>query len=86
MNPLILTIIIALGTFILAILGASWLNQQAMNKRIDDLKMCLDARFDTIRAETGTARAEVGDLSQRVDRIDRQREALFKPIPTRGGD
>jgi len=86
MNPLILTIIIALATFILAIFGASWLNQQAMNKRIDDLKMYLDARFDTIRAEIGTVRAEVANLSQRVDRIERQLEALFKPSPSRSGD
>ncbi len=86
MNPLILTIIIAPATFILAIFGASWLNQQAMNKRIDDLKMYLDARFDTIRAEIGTVRAEVANIGQRIDRIERQLEALFKPSPTRGGD
>ena len=38
-------IIVALGTFIISSFGASWLNQQAMNKSIDDLKMYLDARF-----------------------------------------
>ncbi|MGH9837104.1 MAG: hypothetical protein ACREBD_24260 [Blastocatellia bacterium] len=93
MNPLILTIIIALATFILAIFGASWLNQQAMNKRIDDLKMYLDARFDgvnsefrVVRAEIGTVRTEVAGLSQRVDRIERQLEAVFKPSPSRSGD
>ncbi|MGH9937586.1 MAG: hypothetical protein ACREAM_15160 [Blastocatellia bacterium] len=97
MNPLILTIIIALATFILAIFGASWLNQQAMNKRIDDLKMYLDARFDAVtaefrgefkavRAEIGTLRAEMAALNQRVDRIERQLEAVFKPSPSRGGD
>ncbi len=98
MNPLILTIIIALATFILAIFAASWLNQQAMNRRIDDLKIYLDARFEgvnaefravraeigAVRAEIGTVRVEVAALSQRVDRIERQLEALFKPI--RGGD
>jgi len=41
MNPLIVTIIIALATFIV-IFGASWLNQQAMNKRIDDLRSYLE--------------------------------------------
>jgi len=97
MNPLILTIIIALATFILAIFGASWLNQQAMNKRIDDLKTYLDARFDgitsefrgefkAVRAEIGTVRAEVAGLSNRVDRIERQLEAIFKPTQSRGGD
>lgn len=73
-----MTIIIALATFIF---GASWLNQQAMNKRIDGLKMYLDARFDGVtsefrgefkamRAEIGTVRAEVAALNQRVDRIE----------------
>ena len=86
MNPLILTIIIALATFILAIFGASWLNQQAMNKRIDDLKMYLDARFDTVtaelrgefkavRAEIAAVRAEMGTLRAEVaalsQRVDR---------------
>lgn len=86
MNPLILTIIIALATFILAIFGASWLNQQAMNKRIDDLKMYLDAKFDASRAELGTVRAEVSNLSSRVERVERQLEAIFKPSITRSGD
>src|SRR6266516_3438490 len=49
-NPLIITIIIALATFIISIFGASWLNQQAMNKRIDDLRSYLDARFDAVDA------------------------------------
>jgi hypothetical protein len=77
MNPLIVTIIIALATFIISIFGASWLNQQAMNKRIDDLRGYLDARF----AAQDTWFAAIG---QRLDRIERQLEAIFKPsLPTR---
>lgn len=81
-----MTIIIALATFILAIFGASWLNQQAMNKRIDDLKMYLDARFDrvisefrgefkAVRAEIASVRAEIGTVRAEVaalsQRVDR---------------
>lgn len=93
MNPLIITIIIALGTFIISIFGASWLNQQAMNKRIDDLKTYLDARFDAVdaRFESVDARFDAVDarfdavdhrfsaLEQRVERIERQLDAVFKP-------
>lgn len=45
MNPLIVTIIIALGIFILGVLVASWLYRQALNKRFDNLRTYLDARF-----------------------------------------
>lgn len=86
MNPLIVTIIIALGTFIISIFGASWLNQQAMNKRIDDLKMYLDARFDSVNArfDAVDARFDAVDqritrLEQRVERIERQLDTVFKP-------
>ncbi|HEY9231551.1 MAG TPA: hypothetical protein VIS78_05375 [Blastocatellia bacterium] len=77
MNPLIITIVIALATFIISIFGASWLNQQAMNKRVDDLRSYLDARFaaQDIRFVA---------IEQRLDRIERQLEAIFKPsMPSR---
>ena len=77
MNPLIVTIIIALATFIVSIFGVSWLNQQAMNKRIDDLRSYLDARF----AAQDTRFAAI---EQRLDRIERQLEVIFKPsLPSR---
>ncbi|HJQ24232.1 MAG TPA: hypothetical protein VKA60_09985 [Blastocatellia bacterium] len=77
MNPLIVTIIIALATFIISIFGASWLNQQAMNKRIDDLRSYLDARF-------AAQDVRFAAIEQRLDRIERQLEAIFKPsMPSR---
>ena len=77
MNPLIITIVIALATFIISIFGASWLNQQAMNKRVDDLRSYLDARF-AAQAIRFVA------IEQRLDRIERQLEAIFKPsMPSR---
>jgi hypothetical protein len=90
MNPLIVTIIIALGTFIVSIFGASWLNQQAMNKRIDDLKTYLDARFtglehgvnarfDSIDVRFDAVDQRISRLEQRVERIERQLDTVFKP-------
>jgi hypothetical protein len=90
MNPNTLTLISAAG-FILAVFGASWLNQQAMNRRIDDLKSYFDARFDSIQREMSARFATVdarfdnvdqqnAGTNQKVDRIERQLEAIFKPI------
>jgi len=77
MSPLIITIIIALATFIISSFGASWLNQQAMNKRIDDLRSYLDARFDAVDARFDAVDARFAALEprfaaieQRLDRID----------------
>jgi len=91
MSPLIITIIIALATFIIGIFGASWLNQQAMNKRIDDLRSYLDARFDAVDARFDAVDARFAALEprfaaieQRLDRIERQLETIFKPsLPSR---
>ncbi|MCI0485691.1 MAG: hypothetical protein L0229_03730 [Blastocatellia bacterium] len=83
MNPVIVTIIIALATFIISIFGASWLNQQAMNKRIDDLRSYLDARFDTMErtmdARFAAVENRIASLEQRVERIERQLDQIFKP-------
>jgi len=71
MNPLIVTIIIALVTFIISIFGASWLNQQAMNKRIDDLRMYLDARFAAIEQTMNTRFAAIEQtMNARFDAVD----------------
>ena len=86
MNPLIVTIVIALATFIISIFGASWLNQQAMNKHIDDLRIYLDARFNTVDAQFAAVNAQfdavsdrIASLEQRIERIERQLDQIFKP-------
>lgn len=90
MNPLIVTIIIALATFIISIFGASWLNQQAMNKRLDDLRGYLDARFtaieqtmsarfDAVDARFDAVDQRISNLERRVERVERQLDTVFKP-------
>jgi archaellum component FlaC len=84
-------ILISAAGFILAVFGAGWLNQQAMNKRIDDLKFYIDARFNSIEREMkvhfeavdarfDTSDYKISTLEQRVERVERQLEAIFKPI------
>lgn len=72
-------LIITLATLVFAIFGASWMSLQT-------LKSYIDARIDTIIAEIGSLRREIGHLSQRTDKIDRQLEAIFKPSLPRAGD
>ena len=81
MNPIILSVIIAGAGVILSIFSANWLNQQHVfqlvsqqDKRIEDLKLYLDARFDLLDHR-------LDELSGRVDRVDRQLEQIFKPFP-----
>ena len=82
-------LIITLETLVFAIFGANWLNQQT-------LKSYIDARFDTLKAELGTLRTEMQaghnelrtemrHLAEKVERIDRQFEALYKPVLPGGG-
>ena len=89
MNPLILTIIIALGTFILAIFSALYLNQQMMKNYMDAKFDALDTRFraldgtmaaefKAVKAEIETVRSEVSHLATRVERIERQFDHIFQ--------
>lgn len=72
MNPLIVTIILALATFVVSIFGASWLNQQATNNRIDDLRSYLDARFGAVEQ---TMNARFDAIDARFDVIDARFDA-----------
>jgi hypothetical protein len=89
-------LIITLATLVFAVFSANWLSLTLLNKRIDDLKHYLDAEFKAMRAEfrgeigvlrgeIGEVRAELRALADKVERIDRQMEALYKPaLPGRG--
>ncbi len=84
MSPLILTIIIALGTFILTIFSVLYFNQQGMKNYIEakfeGLEGRMNAEFKATKAEIETVRSEVSNLSVRMDRIERQLDQIFKPI------
>ena len=57
---------IAILALVISIFGASWLNQRATERLVDQLEK---------RFEHGLAAIE-----QRLERIERQLEAVFKPI------
>ncbi|MCS6806279.1 MAG: hypothetical protein NZ823_14205 [Blastocatellia bacterium] len=80
MNPnvAIISAVLAVLTLVLAIFGASWLNQRGMERLID----ALAAEF---RAEVKRLDQRLDSIEQRLDRIARQLEAIFKPmLPPRG--
>ena len=57
---------IALLALVISIFGAAWLNQRATEKLIDQMAARFETRFEAVE--------------QRLDRIERQLEAIFKPI------
>lgn len=72
---------------VLAIFGASWLNQRSTEKMFERLDKQLDARFAAVDARFEQVLAEIKRLDQRIDnlesrveRIERQLEAIFKPV------
>ncbi|HXG86243.1 MAG TPA: hypothetical protein VNI84_19640 [Pyrinomonadaceae bacterium] len=85
------TIISALVTLVLAIFGASWLNQRATErffehnqrsagKLLEQLEKRFDAKFDTIIAEIKRIDSRLDNIEKRIDRVERQLEAIFKPV------
>lgn len=76
MNPIIVTIVIATATFILSIFGALQFYSSRMEKYIDAKVEGLRAEM---RAEFGAVRGELKAQGERIERIERQLEALFVP-------
>ncbi|MGI9035648.1 MAG: hypothetical protein ACR2GD_06380 [Pyrinomonadaceae bacterium] len=85
------TIVIALLTLVLAIFGASWLNQRSTEKFLEQLEKRFDAKFDTVLAEIKRVDNRIDGLEKRLDsferqvdqrlsKIERQLEAIFKPV------
>ena len=89
-NIAILSATLTIAGLILAIFGASWLNQRATEKLIERLDKQLDARFASIDARFQQVLTEIKRVDQRIDniesrigRIERQMEAIFKPVSPR---
>ncbi len=85
------TIIISLFTLVLAIFGASWLNQRSTERLLEQMEKRFDAKFDSLAAQIKTVENSVGSLEKRIDqrlnsietrldRVERQLESIFKPV------
>lgn len=78
-NVAIISAAVTILGLVIAIFGASWLNQRATEKLIEQMSARFDARFDTVITEIKRLDQRIDSLGQRVERIERQLEALFKP-------
>ncbi len=87
----VISIVIALFTLVLAIFGASWLNQRMVERLFDQIKSQLEqnekrmeARFTDLENRIIALEKRMDDrftsLETRVDRIERQLETIFKPV------
>jgi hypothetical protein len=94
MTAQLITNILGMAALILAVFGAGWLNQNAMNKRIDDLRAYLDARFsavdakfdakfDAVNARLDAMNSRIDGVDKRLDnyntRLERLENIFFKP-------
>lgn len=101
MNPIIISTIIGVASFILTIFSATYLSQRHTDKLIEQLEKRFEARIDALRSELkgeigamgaelkgeiGMLRVEVANQSSKLDRIERQLEAIFKPVFPKTGD
>lgn len=84
-------LIITLATLVFAIFGANWLNLQTLKNyidaRFDTLRAEMQAGQHELRGEIrevkgdiSAHRAETRHLAEKVERIDRQMEAFYKPV------
>jgi len=94
-NVAIISATVAVATLVLAIFGASWLNQRNIERLFDQMEKRFDARFDSVLTEIKALSQRVEGieqrldqridfLDQRMDRIERQLDAIFRPaMPSR---
>ena len=100
MNPIVISTIIGVASFILTIFSAIYLNQrhvdklmEQMDKRMSENTARLEAKIDVVRAEVQGLRMETNarfDSAQKEivalqGKVDRIEQALFRPVlPPRG--
>jgi len=94
MNQTTISIIIAAAAFITSLFAANWLNQQHVEKlmeqfgqkydaKLDAIQQTMNARFDAVNARFDAVNIRFDAINQRLDSIDqrvkRLEDVLFKP-------
>jgi hypothetical protein len=87
MNPLIITIIVSLATYVLSIFAATWLQSQHMTRHIDDLGKVFDAKLETMNVRVGSLEGKITLLDQnlnaRIGYLEQSMDARLKALETR---
>jgi Tfp pilus assembly protein PilO len=86
-------LIIAVTGFIsllAAVTAGAWLNQRAIEKQMEAFRNEMKAEFAAMRVEMRveiqSVNNHVTSVESRVERIERQLEAIFKPVLPGKGD
>jgi hypothetical protein len=76
-NVQLIVAAIAFVSLLGTILAGAWLNQHGLERQIEAFRLEIKAE---LRGEIGALRAEVHALNDKVERIDRLFQELYKPI------
>jgi hypothetical protein len=93
----IIAVAVAFVSIVAAIIAGAWINQRGLERLMEAFRNEMRAEFATVRAEIATSRAELkGEIGmlraeqtatrEKVERIERQIEAIFKPVLPGKGD
>ncbi len=86
-------LILAIAGFVsllAAVVAGAWINQRAVERQIDSLRSEFGSFRQEIkaelRAEISPLRVEMHALNEKVDRIDRIFQQLYRPVISDKGD
>lgn len=82
--------IVGFVSLLAAVVAGAWLNQRAVERQIDSLRSEFGSFRQEIkaelRAEISPLRVEMHALNEKVDRIDRIFQQLYRPVISDKGD
>jgi peptidoglycan hydrolase CwlO-like protein len=85
-NVAIFSATIAVVSLVLTIFGASWLNQRATERLLEQMENRFEAKLDVVLVEIkrldhriDSVDHRIDSLEQRFERLERQLDALFRP-------
>jgi len=87
---LLILAIVGFISLLAAVVAGAWLNQRAVERQIDSLRSEFGSFRQEIkaelRAEISPLRVEMHALNEKVDRIDRIFQQLYRPVVSEKGD
>jgi uncharacterized membrane-anchored protein YhcB (DUF1043 family) len=82
--------IVGFISLLAAVIAGAWLNQRAVERQMESMRSEFASFRQEIkaelRAEIAPLRAEMHALNEKVDRIDRIFQQLYRPVVSEQGD
>jgi len=93
----IIAVATAFISLLAAIIGGGWVNQRAIERQMEAFRNEIKAELGAfrgemkgelaeVRGESGSIRSELRGVSDRLERIERQLDQIFKPVLPKTGD